>query len=106
MNTNIQESMQIKMYSKFKKNIHIKSRLYFKDNGNALYHDEVDSQSYFLLKKDLSLYLFCDIHFNDIDYQDNFSQYWKLRKSWLKGKMKYERLTSDEQLLLEKLFPK
>lgn len=56
------------------------------------------------LKSDLSLYFFCNFPVQDA-YSD-FASYWKLRKSWLRGKKIYASLTDDEKMHLESYLPK
>lgn len=56
------------------------------------------------LKKDLSFYFFCNFPVQDA-YSD-FASYWKLRKSWLRGKKIYASLTNDERRHLERYLPK
>ena len=80
MNTSIQESMRIRMYSKL-----------YKTKSSRL-------------KEDLSFYFFCNFPVQDA-YSD-FASYWKLRKSWLRGKKIYASLTRDEKIHLERYLPK
>lgn len=56
------------------------------------------------LKSDLSLYFFCNFPVQDA-YSD-FASYWKLRKSWLRGKKIYASLTHDEKDHLNSFLPK
>ena len=80
MNTNIQESMRIRMYSKL-----------YKTKSSRL-------------KEDLSFYFFCNFPVQDA--YSNFEAYWKLRKKWLRGKKIYASLTDDEKMHLERYLPK
>ena len=56
------------------------------------------------LKEDLSFYFFCNFPVQDA--YSNFEAYWKLRKSWLRGKKIYASLTDDERRHLETYLPK